>query len=239
MEHLYDTRFEEARQLLDDQRYSEAAKAFSEFIDMCAEAEGAYGNRGLAYINLGEDEQAIEDFRMVVSLNENDAMGYAMMAEACKNLGRHEDALKNAVSAMELDSEEPTAHYIRGWLFAQARQYEYAIEDLNIFVQAMKEPDEVKDLLEACELLCKDAASGNSRLSNTQDRERLLSERGVSFNFSYQEDYAEKDLFCPYAHCIRNMPRRADEAPSVCPVFGFECPGGSDQACVCGEDLPF
>ena len=43
-----DDRFAEAVNLLGDERYHEAIEAFSDFVFLCPDSEGAYGNRGLA-----------------------------------------------------------------------------------------------------------------------------------------------------------------------------------------------
>jgi len=235
-----DLLFEEARQLLDEQHHAQAIEAFTEFIALVPESEGAYGNRGLAYMNFGDDERAIQDFEMVLSLNQDDAMGHAMLGEALKNKGRHEDALQAAVTALDLDEETPEAYYVRGWLFAKAGQYSQAAEDLQRYVDLVEEPGEIADLLEACQILSRHDPVDEEGypLSDPRDREQYLGEMGLSFDFRYNSEHEEQELFCPYAHCIRNMPRRGPDAPPVCPVTGFECPGGADQAETCRENPP-
>ncbi len=238
--HDCDLIFEEARQLLEEQRYEDAVQAFSDFITLVPESEGAYGNRGLAHMHLGDDNQAIQDFEMVLRLNQDDAMGYAMLAEALRNQGRWAEALAAAVNAMERDDEVPEAYFVRGWLFARAGQYAPACEDLERFVEQIDEPGEGEDLLDACRTLAEPGAVDDEGqpLDDPPERERFLRELGLSFDFDYNVDYEGDELFCPYAHCIRNMPRRALEAAPACPLTGHECPGGAEQADVCREYPP-
>ncbi len=232
--------FEEARQLLDEQQYAEAIDAFTDFIALVPESEGAYGNRGLAYLSMGEDEKAMDDFKMVISINPEDAMGYAMMAEALRNLGRDEEALEMAVEALTIDDKAAEAYMVRGWLFARAGQYDSAVADLEKYVELVDEPGEFFDLLEACKCLAADNPcdpEGNP-LDDPEAQEAFLSACGFSFCFEYRGEHEEEGLFCPYAHCIRSMPRRGYNAPITCPIAGFQCPGGPQQVEICCEYPP-
>lgn len=235
MKNTCDKRFRQARRLLDEQRDFEAEQAFSDIILLYPESEGAYGNRGLARMHLGRDEDALADFREVVRLHPDDAMGYARMAEALRNLGRHEEALQMVSVAIEIDPGEPDAHYIRGWLFAMCRQYQLAAEDLAVFVDAFGdesgEAGEVVDLLSLCRTL------SEAGVSSSREQE-LLYESGFSHSIHYNESHESDGLFCPYAHCIRTRPVRGPEALGVCPVTGFECPGHEEQAAHCEEHPP-
>lgn len=232
MKDTCDKRFRQARRLLDEQRDFEAEQAFSDIILLYPESEGAYGNRGLARMHLGRDEDALADFREVVRLHPDDAMGYARMAEALRNLGRHDEALQMATEALDIDPDEPDAHYVRGWLFAMCGQYGLAAEDLSVFVEAVEEAGEVADLLAVCRSLSEPGICASRE-------QEILSENGFSFRVFFNESHESDGLFCPYAHCIRTRPGRGPEALGVCPVTGFECPGHEEQAAQCEQDPPF
>jgi hypothetical protein len=57
---------------------------------------------------------------------------------------------------------------------------------------------------------------------------------GYSNDFTCNNEYEEMGLCCPYEHCIENC--STDTAPSSCPVFGHQCPGGALQAVACSSD---
>ncbi len=225
---------------MEREEFSRAVEAFTRCIDDSPESEDAYGNRGVAYLNLGEDELALGDFRKVVALNEDDAMAFAMMSEALKNLGQLEDALHYAAKAIELDPELETAYYVRGWLFMRAGQYALAADDLENFLLYADSPGETEDMLSVCQVLAADnpVDDYDEPMDNPEAIEQYLCESGFSFDFGYNEEYEELQLFCPYAHCIRNLPSRCDDAVGCCPVFGYECPGGEDQTDICRELPP-
>lgn len=235
MDNTVDSRFERAVSLLESERFSEAVEAFTDFLLTVPESESAFGNRGIAFARLGEDEKAIEDFRSVISINPADAMGHAMLAVAMRNLGNYEEALAHAVESMELDEDEQMAYLVRGWLFARAGQYQFAVDDLTFYCEQADAPDEYADLLEICRMLAAKAptAFSGEQLDSEEKVAAFLSEQSFSFDFSYNSDYECQHLPCPYAHCIRNMPRRCHEAVSCCPTFAYECPGGEKQAMLC------
>lgn len=218
-----DSRFERARELLDNELDREAEEAFSAIIELFPELEGAYGNRGLARMHLGRDEDALADFIRVAELDPEDAMAYTRQAEALCNLGRYREALIGLSHALELDPEDEEARYLRGWLFFRCQQYEPAIEDLEYFLARAEDYGEVEDMLSVCKAL----AAGDN------DGDKLLRENGFSHDLSYNDNFEAEDLFCPYAHCVRIFPGRGPQAPDACPVTGFACPGGSTQAAEC------
>ncbi len=89
--------FEHALTLLEQRRFLEAIEAFPDVVAIAPELTGAYGNRGLAYLNLGLEEEAIRDFERVLELDPEDAMGYAMLAEISRFRGAPEETLRLVV----------------------------------------------------------------------------------------------------------------------------------------------
>lgn len=229
------TTFDRALALLEERRFSEAVTAFSEVVALSPEFAGAYGNRGLAYLNLGLEDKAVRDFEKVLQLDPDDAMGYAMLAEVSRFRGDPRDTLAYAVEALELDDDEPHAHFVRGWLFARAGQYAEAAEDLGRFLEMVGENDEVSGLHEACVALSKDDPVDElgAPLDTDGKVDAFLSRNGWSFDTAGRDDFEEAGLPCAFAHCIRNCPALSPEAPDGCPVFGYACPGGREQVAWC------
>lgn len=230
-------RFDAALALLEERRFAEAVDAFSQLVASCPELTGAYGNRGLAYLNLGRDEEARNDFETVLQLDPEDAMGHSMLAELSRFRGSGEETLRHAVEALELDPDEPQANFIRGWLFARAGQYDMAVEDLERFVEVSGGNDEVQDFLEACRCLAAvDPRDEDGNPIDTRDKaNRFLGRKGWSFDAAENPDFEADGLPCPYAHCIRNQPALSPETPEGCPVFGYACPGHGEQVAWCRD----
>ena len=235
------SQFNFALTLLEERRFTEAVAAFSEVVALSPEFGGAYGNRGLAYLNLGCEEEALRDFETVLQLDPEDAMGHAMLAEIARYRGALEDALFHAVDALELDDTEPQAHFIRGWLFARAGQYREAADDLARFLELAGDNPEINDFREACEALaCDQPKNEFGALLDSQEKIGLFLGRiGWAFDVNANPDFEEHGLPCLYAHCIRNCPPLSPETPDGCPVFGYACPGGREQVAWCCENPRF
>ncbi len=238
-----DKRFADALALLEERRFLEAVDAFSELVALAPDMTGAYGNRGLAYLNLGREDQARSDFETVLQLDPDDPMGHSMLAEISRFHGAPEDTLRYVNSALDLDPDEPQAHFIRGWLFAKAGQYDMAADDLKRHLDLVEDREEsdVLDFYDACRVLGGDAPRDENG-APIEGRERCnlyLGARGWSFDYAENPDFEEHGLPCPYAHCIRNRPPLAAEAAEGCAVFGYSCPGGVEQTAWCREHPPY
>jgi tetratricopeptide (TPR) repeat protein len=238
-----DERFEEALKLLEERRFFEAVDAFSELIAFAPDMTGAYGNRGLAYLNLGLEEKARSDFLTVLQLNPEDAMGYSMLAELSRFDGPLEETLGHVTAALELADDEPQAYFIRGWLFARAGQYAMAAEDLGRFMELTKDRDntDVEDLYLVCRTLSGDDPRDDDGgpLDTGERIEAYFRSRGWSFDYAANPDFFEEEQPCLYGHCIRNRPPLSAEADEGCPVFEYSCPGGVEQVAWCREHPPF
>ncbi len=229
--------FEDALALLEERRFSEAVDAFSRLVALSPDLTGAYGNRGLAYMNLGLDDEARNDFETVLQLDPEDAMGHSMLAEVGRFVDEPETTLEHVNEALELNPDEPQAHFIRGWLFARAAQYDMAAEDLERFLELAGDNDDIRDFYEACQTLAGDEPvdEAGNRIDSQDKADRFLGLRGWSFNYGENPDFEEDGLPCPYAHCIRNRPPLSPETAEGCPVFGYSCPGAHEQVAWCRE----
>jgi tetratricopeptide (TPR) repeat protein len=78
-----------------NEKYSDAVAAFSEEIQN-AQSEGAYNNRGMAYLHLGDYDEALADFREADSLSQaalNTVSDGAMIGVALWMAGREQEAM--------------------------------------------------------------------------------------------------------------------------------------------------
>lgn len=230
------TRFDAALDLLERRLFREAVEAFSELVAFCPELPGAYGNRGLAFLNLGMVDEARKDFEFVMRLDPEDAMARSMLAELARHYGSPEETLSHVATALELDPNEPQALFVRGWLFAKAGQYDEAAEDLSRHLELAGDNESIGNLLDACQMLAAEASAAGGAANRAGDEaENYLGQIGWAFTIGENPEYQEQGLPCPYAHCIRNSPPLSPENPNGCPMFGQECPGGPEQVVWCDQ----
>lgn len=226
-----DERLEEARRCLDDQESARAVELLDELIAEDPEDLEAYDDRGLAYMQMGNDARAIKDFRKVIALDDCDEAGYTHLAEALRNLGKYDESLAQVARALDLAPDDADARYLRGWLFFHCGQYRPAIDDLDSFIRQTDDPGEVEDMLAVSRDL-------SARNYTEEETEKILRHNGFSNDTSRNACFVAEELFCPYAHCVRMQAARGTEAADCCPVTGFACPGGAEQARTC-EKNPF
>jgi hypothetical protein len=56
---------------------------------------------------------------------------------------------------------------------------------------------------------------------------------GYSLNLAPNERWETEGLICRFEHCIERMPLRSERWEGSCPVFGHDCPGGTEQVNTC------
>ena len=226
MDEEENSRFEQALTLLEERRYLEAAESFSDVIALSPDMTGAYGNRGLCYFNLGMDDQARSDFETVLQLDPDDAMGHSMLADMARFRGEPEEALEQVTLALERNPDEPQAHFIRGWLFAKAGQYEMAAADLSRFLCLTGEGSEVEDFRDACVKLAKDDprdASGKE-IGTPEGADAFLGLHGWSFTFPKTGSTRSRGCLAPTPIAYETARRSRRNCRMVVPSSAMPAP---------------
>jgi tetratricopeptide (TPR) repeat protein len=95
----------------------------------------AYKNRGGAYRDLGNYEQAIEDYGRAIEINPGYADAYFNRGVAYNGLGNYEQAIEDFNRAIEIKPDFAYAYYNRGVVYNGIGNYRQAIDD---FGRAMK-----------------------------------------------------------------------------------------------------
>ena len=92
---------------------------------------GAYNNRGLAYDNKGEYDQAIADYAKALELNPKLALAYNNRGNAHNNKGEYDQAIADYAKALELNQDYALAYYNRGNAYNNKGEYSQAIADYS------------------------------------------------------------------------------------------------------------
>ena len=91
----------------------------------------AYTNRGLAFMNMGKLEKAMEDYDQVIALDPNDYKAYANRGVAFDKLGQLDKALGNMNQAIALNPDFFEVYNDRGSVFEKMGRRDEAIEDFS------------------------------------------------------------------------------------------------------------
>jgi len=111
--------------------YAEAVLSYSEALRANPEYTLAYGNRGLAYLQLERYQRAIDDFNTLIRRDREDAVSYYRRGMAQEMLGKFEKAIDSFERATELDPELTDAHRRAGELYEEVGQPDKAQEHLD------------------------------------------------------------------------------------------------------------
>ena len=90
-----------------------------------------YIDRGSAYDDQGEHDQAIADYTNALELDPRNAVGYFIRGIAYDAKGEHDLAIADYTKAIELEPSQPGAYAARGVDYARKGDYEKAIVDFS------------------------------------------------------------------------------------------------------------
>lgn len=93
--------------LLQQRLYIQAITMYSKVISLVKGDEGALVNRGICYVAVGDDENALLDFSNAINSNPCIAHAYFNRANLLKSMGRLQEAEYDYNKALELQSDDP------------------------------------------------------------------------------------------------------------------------------------
>lgn len=101
-------------------RYEDAIRAFTQVIQIKRDytvVAVVYTNRGLAYYNKGQYDQAIKDYNKAIEIDPGNAVAYINRGFAYRNKGQYDQAIKDYTKAIEIDPGNADAYYNRGFTY--------------------------------------------------------------------------------------------------------------------------
>ena len=91
----------------------------------------AYFNRGLAYDDKGQYDQAISDYSKAIEINPRLADAYYNRGNSYDDKGQYDQAISDYSKAIEINSEIAEAYINRGNAYSKKSQYDKAISDYS------------------------------------------------------------------------------------------------------------
>ena len=90
-----------------------------------------YNNRGMAYMDKGQYDQAISDYNKALEINPKFAEAYYNRGIACGGKGHFDQAISSFNKALEINQKFAEAYSNRGITYRRKGQYDQAISDYN------------------------------------------------------------------------------------------------------------
>lgn len=118
--------------------YARAIKTLSKALELDPQEATAYLHRGIAYLESGEKEKALQDFNQSLGL-EPSALGYYNRALAWLEMGAEERALDDLGQAIRLAPKDRESYLLRGIVYSERGDQERALEDVERAIELKHE----------------------------------------------------------------------------------------------------
>ncbi|XP_056393814.1 LON peptidase N-terminal domain and RING finger protein 3 [Hyla sarda] len=134
----------EGNALLGASKFQDALEKYNEAISLVSLDHLLYSNRSVIHLNLKSYELALNDAEIACKLQPYWLKGHLRKAQALVNLGKTEDALKEFLYCLVLDSGNKTATSEAQKLLLNILSPGHSQEDLPDILQIMPHPSRVK-----------------------------------------------------------------------------------------------
>ena len=119
---------QEATTLARDGKYDDAIETYNQSLEKI-ENPMVYYNRGVAYMNKGDNENAIRDFTKAIEIKPDTIFAYNNRAFVYKNIGRFNDAIKDYGVIIKLKTSYPDAYFGRASVYELMGDKDKALAD--------------------------------------------------------------------------------------------------------------
>ncbi len=122
---------ESGTQALHNQHYELAADLFQRVLKLDPKHKTAWGNLGLAYLNLNKNDEAIDAFKKQIALNPYDEFAYTSLGAAYEREQKYDDAIKEFQKQIEINPLDERAHASLGNLYLTQKKFAEAVPELE------------------------------------------------------------------------------------------------------------
>ena len=125
--------------------YSGAIADFDHYIELNPDSEGAYNNRGIAFVETEQYELAIKDFTRAIEIDPKIPEPYVNRGIANFHLGNYQQAIEDHSSAIVINPAFVEAYHKRGAVYGLLEEYERALQDFERVIELKPEFANVYD----------------------------------------------------------------------------------------------
>lgn len=136
-----------ANLLYETGQYAEALRHYDAYLETHDGDHIAFNNRGLTRSYLKDHRGAANDFTEAIILEPNKGSYYFNRATEYFVLGKHQDAITDLKLAINEDNPSYDMYLLRGKLYADAAEYDLAIDDLKKARELQPQSRKVTDML--------------------------------------------------------------------------------------------
>ncbi len=123
-----------------------AVKGYSTAIAQNPKDADSYVNRGIAYNELGQNQQAIADYNKALELKPDHILAYYNRANAHHQLKQYKEAIADYSKIIDLDPEYAYAFANRGGTYFQMDKKREAIADLEQAIKIFSSKSDPKNV---------------------------------------------------------------------------------------------
>jgi tetratricopeptide (TPR) repeat protein len=123
-----------------------AVKGYSTAIAQNPKDADSYVNRGIAYNELGQNQQAIADYNKALELEPDQVLAYYNRANAHHQLKQYKEAIADYSKIIDLDPEYAYAFANRGGTYFQMDKKREAIADLEQAIKIFSSKSDPKNV---------------------------------------------------------------------------------------------
>ena len=121
------------------QQYAESIKHYTEAIKLKPDDASTYNNRGNAYVDKGEVDNAIRDYNTAIKLKPNDAVAYYNRGNTYSDKGEVDNAISDYNTAIKLKPDFARNYNNRGLAYLKKGDFGNAIKDFDTTIQLKPE----------------------------------------------------------------------------------------------------
>ena len=120
-------------------KFSEAVKAYNDYLETNPDHVNTIYNRGRAYEELGEGKKAMADFAKIVEIDPRNISAYLSLAKLAYNEHNYNQVLVHAGKALELNENSAQGHFLAARGAHQLGYFEQALESYNNAISINKD----------------------------------------------------------------------------------------------------
>ena len=167
--------------------YEKAITFYSKAIELDPHASDAICNRGVAYLNLDQNEDALADFDRVIEVNPADKFAYINKARVYYYEQRYDESFEQIERTLSLDPSYEFAVYFKALIYLQRDNNDLCLQNCDLAIQINPK---YRDALYLRNRLrsdlhredCTAKSSGNEWIADIADRCRRCSGGFEEFN---------------------------------------------------------
>ena len=91
--------------------------------------------RAEIYLNLGQNDKAIEDMNKAIELHPKNTSALNMRGGFFAKIGRQREAMADIEASLKIDKNNLEGYFVRGLVYADLGKYEEAIKDFDKVIQ--------------------------------------------------------------------------------------------------------